>query len=484
MTRPQPFFTASGLPEERRGRLLLVSYHFPPGQAAGALRWQKLSRYAAERGWALDVLTLDPHSLLALDSDRLAELPQGTRVFGVPRPALLVERLERLAWQCYRALRPRLGRRASADLESSSIDRQNPLHGDIGAQRIRRAYAAWLEYTRDLRWARWAASVGIKLTERFDYAAVISCGPPHMAHEAARLVADRTGRPFVMDLRDPWSLVERLAGDTASPIWYWLARRYERPAVARAALIVMNTEPACQAMQRTYPDAAERIMAVMNGYDEDSPLARPADNGRFTVVFAGSVYLDRNPALLLRAAAVTIRELLLTPTDIRLEFIGHVGSLQRNDPSSILATASELGIADFVGVHSFRPRQEVRHILARATMLVSLNQDSRMAIPSKIFEYMEFPAWLLALAERGSATELLLGSTDADVVVPGDTESLVAVLRRRYLQHLDQGPPVPLARHPRFSRRHQAALLFDALERILVPTDAMPRALSVPGGRG
>ena len=220
----------------------------------------------------------------------------------------------------------------------------------------------------------------------------------------------------------------------------------------------------------------------MNGYDEDPPLVRPADNGRFTIVFAGSVYLDRNPALLLRAAAVTIGELLLTPTDIRLEFIGHVGSLECNDPSSILATASELGIADFVGVQTFRPRREVREILARATMLVSLNQDSRMAIPSKIFEYMEFPAWLLALAERGSATELLLGSTDADVVAPGDTASLVAVLRRRYLQHLDQGRPVPLARDPRFSRRHQAALLFDALERILVPTDAMPRALSVPGG--
>src|SRR5262249_5100160 len=37
-------------------RLLLVSYHFPPDRAVGALRWRKFARYAAERGWALDVI--------------------------------------------------------------------------------------------------------------------------------------------------------------------------------------------------------------------------------------------------------------------------------------------------------------------------------------------------------------------------------------------------------------------------------------------
>src|SRR4051794_37614156 len=56
-------------------RLLLISYHFPPSQTAGALRWQKLSRYAAERGWGLDVVTLHPDAVANADWSRLDELP-------------------------------------------------------------------------------------------------------------------------------------------------------------------------------------------------------------------------------------------------------------------------------------------------------------------------------------------------------------------------------------------------------------------------
>ena len=38
-------------PTPATDRLILVSYHFPPDTAIGALRWRKLARYAAERGW-------------------------------------------------------------------------------------------------------------------------------------------------------------------------------------------------------------------------------------------------------------------------------------------------------------------------------------------------------------------------------------------------------------------------------------------------
>jgi len=52
-----------------------------------------------------------------------------------------------------------------------------------------------------------------------------------------------------------------------------LAARYERRAVADAALVVMNTEPARRAMQVAYPTAPERIIAVMNSHD-DQPVPR------------------------------------------------------------------------------------------------------------------------------------------------------------------------------------------------------------------
>jgi glycosyltransferase involved in cell wall biosynthesis len=467
MTGVPPFFKAPGAAPIPQGRLLLISYHFPPGQAAGALRWQKLACHAAERGWTLDVLTLDPRNLSTGDLPRLGTLPPGTRVYGVPRSPMFLERLEHMAWLGYRGLCSRSPRRAAPPASAVAPDgivrrERSRLRAGLGA--TRRAYYAWLEYSRDLRWARSVAALGSRLVDVESHLAVISCGPPHMAHWAGRLVAEHAGVPHVMDLRDPWSLVERLADDIASPVWHRLARRYERPAVARAALIVMNTEPARRAMQHAYPEAAHRIITVTNGYDEDEVVSARSAEGRFTIVFAGSVYLDRNPRSLLHALAIVVKDLQLTPNDIRIEFIGDT------DQSSIAGVARDEGVEPFIRVTGFRPRNELSALLRKATMLVSLNQDSKMAIPSKIFEYMQYPAWLVALAETGSATDLLLRGTGADVVAPADTPGLADVLRRRYLGHRRGEHPVRLSADPRFSRRTQAGLLFDAIERVVART--------------
>ena len=102
----RPFFESPGDLRSSQPRLLLISYHFPPSQTAGALRWEKFPHYAAERGWAMDVVTLHPSSLSNLDTSRLAALPAGIRVYGVPDPVLWVEHVERSVWRGYRRIRP------------------------------------------------------------------------------------------------------------------------------------------------------------------------------------------------------------------------------------------------------------------------------------------------------------------------------------------------------------------------------------------
>ena len=109
----------------------------------------------------------------------------------------------------------------------------------------------------------------------------------------------------------------------------------------------------------------------------------------------------------------------------------------------------------------------MRAFLARAPLLVSLPQDASAAVPSKIFEYMQYDAWLLVFAKPGTAPAVLLRDTAADVVDPDDEERLVRVLRDRVLQHRRGETPPRLAADPRFSRRYQAGLLVDALERTI-----------------
>ena len=77
-------------------------------------------------------------------------------------------------------------------------------------------------------------------------------------------------------------------------------------------------------------------------------------------------------------------------------------------------------------------------------------------------------AWILTFASPGSATELVLRGSDADVVAPQDLEGLVRTLNRRYRQFSTGDRPVRLSRDPRFSRRAQATLLFERLEALTV----------------
>jgi hypothetical protein len=455
------------------------------------LRWQKLARYAAERGWALDVITQDPSSLPARDPSRLEELPPGVRCFGVKPPSpLAVERALERGWQLYRKNRPP----REEDPAGGAFEARPPRPADIGRAEIRwlplsartpvRAYYAWLDFARDGRWARAAAELARRIVGSGPRpAAVISCGPPHMVHEAGRQVARRLELPLIMDLRDPWSLVPRLSESYASPLWYHLAERYERGAIAQSALVVANTEVAREAMQALYPAAAARIITVMNGFDDD-PIPASVPGRRFLIAYAGTLYMDRNPRPLFRAVAQLVRELGLGPDDLGIEFIGAVSQF---NGISLETIATEEGIGGFVRLYPPAPRRVALEFLSRATLLVNPAQDVGMAIPSKIFDYMRYNAWLLALAERGSAPELLLRDTTADLVEPDDLDGIIAVLRDRYRQHAaGERPPRIADEAPHYSRRAQAEQLFNALEHYITGPGGEPAEIrlspaEVPG---
>jgi hypothetical protein len=432
------------------------------------LRWQRLARHASALGWQLDVITVDPASLRKPDSSRLDELPAGTRVYGVPATPLRIDRWEKAVWLAARRFWPR--RRQAADGTAAhrsgrpqSLGREETLELRWTPRVLVRTYYAYLLHVRHRRWAEQARALASTLIEPRVSRAIITCGPPHEVHSAGSAVARRARLPHVMDMRDPWSLAERLPEIVATPFIYRNAASREKKVVRHAALIVCNTEPARSAYQRLYPEAKDRCIAVMNGYDEET-LPATKNGERFTVAYAGSIYLDRTPRELFRAASRVIRERRLTPEAFAIEFMGQE---EMSSGPTLKELAQQEGVGDFVRVRPPASRKEAMEFLADATVLVSLPQDSGMAIPSKVFEYMRFDAWLLALADPGSATQLVLAGSGADVVAPRDVNAIAAVLGNRYEQFTREGRPRQPAVLPSCSRAAQARILFDALDRVV-----------------
>ena len=473
----KPIVSREGGDPTRR-RLLLLSYHFPPGDATGALRWQRMAALGHDRGWEMDVVAAHPDVLPRVDWTRIEELPPGTRVWGVRPRTLLMDRVERALLRGWKAIRgdradePRgsgaegapaeQGGASSGDDGPSLIYRHELTPWFSGPKHVHRAVEAAAVFAREGAWAWEAAEAAERIIDS-RHRLVVSCGPPHMAHPAARRVARRARLPFVMDLRDPWSLTPALPPTLASPVYYRMAERHEERSVASASLVVANTETLRIALRALYPRARERVVCVMNGVDEEA-LPEPVRSERFSIAYAGNIYIDRDPRPLFRAAAAVVRELDLTPDHFGIELLGHV---EQFASTSVAQLARDAGIEPYVRILPRRPRREALEFLAGATMLLSLPQDVDLSIPSKIFEYMQFEAWLLVLARRGSATELALRGTGADVVDPSDEHAIASAIRRRIRQYAGGEVPRRLVDdNPHLTRRVQAQRLFDALEAV------------------
>jgi glycosyltransferase involved in cell wall biosynthesis len=408
------------------GRLLLVSYSFPPDRSVGALRWQKLTRYAAERGLALDVVALSPHQYDAVDVDRLADVPGETRIVHVSERAGGSRRLH----GALLALRRSIRRGSAAERPSPSGHASTDAASSRGLiARLRYTYLVLFQFIREWNWANDARAAAARIADPAVHRAIVSSGPPHMAHVAASRVARAAGLPHVVDLRDPWSLAEH-DEHTDSLLYRFITRFYERGVFRRARLVVANTELARQSIAELYPEIAPRTITVMNGSDEDDEPPRSQIGARFVIAFAGSLYVGRSPIPLFRATAKLVEELELSPTELGIEFMGGVAEFAGEPVSAI---AERLGVGAFLTLHPSAPRAVAREFLARAAMLVSLPQESRLAVPAKIFEYAQYPAWLLVIEERETATELALRDSGADVVAPDDIAGITAVLRQRLL---------------------------------------------------
>jgi glycosyltransferase involved in cell wall biosynthesis len=465
-----PKFEIGPVNEVGQPRLLLLTHYFPPDLAVGALRWRKLSAFLAAEGWTLDVISNRTPPELAIGADVAADLPPGMRIWQATSPDWLYRLPERAAVAIAKTFAPRRqgvtrpvrsvqGTGASSYPPAVSWD----LHSFRGYIRL---YLAAREAARTAHWAHRIARLAARISGQGNYHAVITSGPPHTWHMAGRLVSRRTGLPWVMDLRDPWS-TGILPDALSSPAWLRIIRKRERQALAEAVLVLTTTDGLRDVMCRSFPNAADKIVTVMNGMD-DEPIPPTEYPERFTISYLGAIYSGRDPRPLFAGFSAAIRELDLSPDEIVLRFAGDVETFGRV-PVQDLANAA--GLESYFELLPKVPRANALMLMARSHMLVSLPWADTLSIPAKIFEYIRFPAWILAFANHGSALERLLRNGDADIVAHEDIDSIRSAIVNRYRAFAQGKRPVALGSSLNLSRRFQADLLIEALSRAGIRVD-------------
>jgi hypothetical protein len=448
-------------------RLLLISAHYPPDPAVGSLRWMHFTRYLADERWAVDVVS-GWNPVTEKNGGLMASLPANVRVFSVkPRPSRFAD----LILGAWRLIRPKPARLTPRPAGASRgvAPQPAPLAGTGRSwkQSVRRALLSLVEYRTQASWSAAAVEqVDDIIQGGVAYNAVVSSGPPHSAHVAAHIISRRYRLPHLVDLRDPWSLVERVPEQIESPLWFRLARRDERRVFEAAGIIALNTERSCRAYRNAYPRLAARMVTIRNGSDDD-PIPTGQPHHDFRIRFGGSIYLDRDPRLLFRAASRVISTLGLSPKDLKIEFMGTVD--WTGGEGALRECAEEEGVGAFFSIFPPSSRSQAFEFFANADLLVSLPQDSHMAIPAKIYEYVRFSVELLVLAEPESATSDLLAESRAHVIAPADVEGMTALLVRLLSDRKGGQAPLAVGVNGDFDRRRQGNILVERLASLVRP---------------
>ncbi|MGB5744207.1 MAG: glycosyltransferase [Sedimenticolaceae bacterium] len=401
-------------------RILMIAYHFPPlAGSSGIQRTLRFVRYLPEFGWQPVVLSAHPRAYQQLSDDQMGDIPAGVEVIRAP------------AWDAARHL-------AIAGRYPRFLARPD----------------RWVSWWLGALWS-WMAAV-----RRLRPDAIWSTYPIATAHMIGSTLARRSGLPWIADFRDPMAQVDY-------PPDLVKRRRFEeieRNAVATARLSTFTTPSAVESYRVRYPDRAERICLLENGYDEetfaDIAPGGSLNPGRLTLLHSGIVYpIERDPTPLFAALArlKQIAPALYGRILVRFRAPVHESLVSR--------LAQRHGVADAIELLPPIPyREALREMLSADGLLVLQAANCNAQIPAKLYEYLRAGRPMMVLSDPAGDTAQAARLAGIDAIVPLDDAQAIAQRLKKFVESPREGTLPADAAVVAASRRERTRQLAELLE--------------------
>jgi len=366
-------------------RVLMVAYHFPPlAGSSGIQRTLRFVQHLPRFAWEPMVLSADPRAYERTSNDLVAEVPEN----------VIVKR-------------------------SFALDTARHLA-------ISGRYVAAM--ARPDRWVSWkiaAVRDGLRMIRKLKPSVIWSTYPIATAHLIGAELHRKTGLPWIADFRDPMAQ----DGYPTDPKTWNAFKKIEETAAKHAAFCVFTTPGAASLYKARYPDAAERIVVLENGYDEetfasqqDLGRSEPLNPGVVTLLHSGIVYPDeRDPTKLF----VAIRELkdgnVLGGLRFRIRFRAAVHDELLN------ALGVQYDVSEYIELCPPIPyRDALAEMLRADVLLVMQAANCNAQIPAKIYEYLRAGRPIAALTDPSGDTAGLLRNAGIDWISPLDDSKAIA----------------------------------------------------------
>lgn len=386
-----------------RPRVLYLAFYFPPSRASGVYRARATANYFAEAGWDVTVARVPQWFL----TEVVGSTDDGLLDTVDPRITTVSPELDDFMWE--------------TDVRAFGSFRGN---FPFLAARWHKWKQRFKFPDRYASWGESAVEEGLRLHAERPFDLVIATGNPFSAFGAAYELGKRTGVPYVVDYRDSWTL-DLFKNQDAFPkgdkAWLW-----EKRILEHAAEALFVNEALREWHADRYPQAAERMHVMLNGWDPDVLPEVPdiaADEHRpLSYSYIGTLTANQ-PVDALFAGFRAMADRGRHP-GATLDLYGHLGFFAKYE-GRMRASIGLDEDSDRIRHHGPVSKAEIGRAYGTSDVLVFLVGGSKYVTSGKIFEYMATGRPIVSVHESGSAAEELLrdyplwfnpGSLETDAV--------------------------------------------------------------------
>jgi len=341
-------------------------------------------------------------------------------------------------------------------------------------------------------WVSWlpgAILSGIRMIRKHRPRVLWSTYPIASAHLVGLFLHRLTGLPWVADFRDPMSEEDPQTGlrfPTDKRLWR-VRRWVEAQTIAHCTRAVFVTPGSLEIHRSRYPQQADRMRVIANGYDEENfsaaeraAKAHPTEHGRLLLLHSGVLYPgpDRDPSAFFAALASLRKQGKISAgtLHVRLRATGYDDYYRQR--------IHEYGLEDMVSLESMSPYQEaLAEMLTADGLLLFQGRTSNPAVPAKLYEYLRARRPIFALVDSEGDTAAVLRGSQAGTQVPLDDVESIEKGLLDFLRDVKQGTsPLPrldvIEEHSRKSKAKQLAGLLHEIvseRRVIGAPTAAPR---------
>lgn len=414
-------------------KVLFIAYLYPPIANSGTQRSVKFANYLNDYGWKPIVLTVENPPGCVLEPALLNEVRPGMRVERVP------------FWS----------RQVAANI-ASALKCFLPAHRvEEGLEwRLRGAFTIPDSYAM---WGPAAVKRALKIFNDEGFDCIYATGAPWTSFLVARAIARLTGRPYVLDYRDPWSAWD-FGWDDSSFVKKRISRYLDLQVLNGAAAVISVTGTMVKAIGALKSSKAS-VFCITNGFEPEEFFGAPTVSNkpdRIRIVYTGVWKSGYSPILLYDALLLLKRNHPEAYSSLDVVCAGYPPG--QAEKQQLGDTVQELGRI---------PHSEAIALMKSADVLflpVAQGHFAAGMLPGKLFEYLGSERRIIAEVPEVSEVSQVLDSVGGAIrVEPGDAEGLAEVLVD--IAHAGGptwSPPYP-DRKAHFERRNLTAQLAEIL---------------------